>query len=150
MNNLTEQWKKGELPIGEYYLLYKDGTTDREYYDWANVYGCVTEKGFGTDPNDIEEVLAEVPSYDELSFIKNDLTAAYELLKCENDQLKKWCEEFNVLEVVKENTKLKELLKKCKEILWIEELASKDSVYTDELRILIKNINKVLQEQNNG
>ena len=45
-----------------------------------------------------------------------------------------------------ENTKLKKLLKDCKEILWIEELASKDSVYKDELRILIKNINQVLGE----
>lgn len=62
---LTEQWKKGELPVGEYYLLYTDGTTDREYYDWANFYEQVAEKGFSTDPNDIKEVLAPVPSYDE-------------------------------------------------------------------------------------
>lgn len=88
MTDLTEKWKKGELPVSEYYLLYKDGTTDREYYDWANVYGRVTEKGFSTDPNDIVKVLAEVPSYEE------------------------WKAKLE------ENTKLKELLKEAEKIIW--------------------------------
>lgn len=35
-------------------------------------------------------------------------------LEEENEQLKKWCEEFNALEVVKENEKLKELLQECR------------------------------------
>ncbi len=62
---LTKKWKSGELECGEYYLKYTDGTTDREYLDWANVYGVAQEKGFSTEPCDIEEVLAPVPTYDE-------------------------------------------------------------------------------------
>jgi hypothetical protein len=62
---LTEQWKKGELEVGEYYLRYKDGTIDREYYDYANVYDLMVEKGFSTESCDISEVLAPVPSYEE-------------------------------------------------------------------------------------
>lgn len=62
---LTEQWRNGTLECGEYYLKYTDGTTDREYLDWANVYGVVSEKGFSTEPCDIEEVLDPVPTYEE-------------------------------------------------------------------------------------
>lgn len=38
-------------------------------------------------------------------------------LEEENEQLKKWCEEFNALNVSKENQKLKELLKECRDEL---------------------------------
>lgn len=40
-------------------------------------------------------------------------------LEAENMQLRKWCEEFNALDVAKENQKLKELLKECREVLKI-------------------------------
>lgn len=52
------------------------------------------------------ESKSPVPSYDH--FV--ELT---EKVK-ENQQLRKWCEEFNALDVAKENQQLKELLYKCK------------------------------------
>ena len=39
-----------------------------------------------------------------------------EAVRKENEQLHKFLEEFNALDVVKENEKLKELLKECREL----------------------------------
>lgn len=49
-------------------------------------------------------------------------------------QLKKFCEEFNALNVSKENKRLKELLKECRNRL--------DTYYSD----LLKQIDEVLKE----
>ena len=57
----------------------------------------------------------------------------------ENAQLKKWCEEFNALEVAKENAQLKELLKECQNMI-----AFKHEVYEEDA--LIKEIDEVLGE----
>jgi hypothetical protein len=38
-------------------------------------------------------------------------------LEAENQQLRKWCEEFNALDVAKENKQLKDLLKECRKAL---------------------------------
>lgn len=92
-DNLTEQWKKGELPEGWYYVKDEDGQiiiaeyyaycidkeTNEAEYDWS----CCSEP---------EQVLAEVPSYD--------------LWKAVHEQWKV---------LLEENTKLKELLKECQD-----------------------------------
>lgn len=95
------------------------------------------------------EVLGEVPSYGELSSIKNDLTAANGLLKHEkekNDQLKKWCEEFNALDVAKENTKLKELLKEW--LLFEKEENPHDfTIMSERMEELAKQSKQVLGEE---
>ena len=59
MTNLTEQWKKGELESGWYYVnFYSVGAVMQEYLPEHN--------GFGYDEkNLIQEVLAPVPSYEE-------------------------------------------------------------------------------------
>ena len=49
---------------------------------------------------------AEVPSYELWKAVHEQ----WKVLLEENAQLKKWCEEFNALEVAKENTKLKSKL----------------------------------------
>lgn len=60
MTNLTEQWKQGKLPSGEYYVKDELGLTDTyKYY-----------KGLGFAGGVPQEVLAEVPSYDELNTLK--------------------------------------------------------------------------------
>lgn len=92
--DLTEQWKNGELPEGYYYV--RDGNNMiAEYLDgyFYNDGEPMTSFSGGVD-----EVLAEVPSYDEWK------------------QLHKFLEEFNALEVAEENAKLKELLKECREV----------------------------------
>lgn len=84
---LTEQWEKHELPEGMYYIKY--GGVDKIDYWFGNYW----EDGWN---DTVEEVLAPVPSY------------------VEWQQLHKFLEEFNALEVAKENKKLKELLKECR------------------------------------
>lgn len=91
-HELTEQWKKGELESGkEYWVRLTD--------EWKNSIEQVYFNGEDFelfDIDDIEEVLAPVPSYEEWK------------------QLIKFLEEFNALDVAKENQQLKELLHSLK------------------------------------
>lgn len=94
---LTEQWKKGELPSGEYYIIDDLGlhTTDKYY----------PSHGFGTELP--QSVLGRVPSYDEWEQLQNwaDFTNDYHELR----------EKLEIAEY--KNAQLKELLKECKEML---------------------------------
>lgn len=73
MTDLTEQWKKGELPSGMYYI--KD--TDGNIYPTENClnYDVFNDKaytGFYYAETGISEILAPVPSYDEYMIFIND------------------------------------------------------------------------------
>jgi hypothetical protein len=87
--SLTEQWKRGELSCGCYYVkLLKDGIQIDCYNGeiengWWNNYDC-----------NIQEVLSPVPSFDEWK-------SAYECLLMESEEV----------------LTLKELLKKCREVI---------------------------------
>ena len=89
MTDLTEQWKKGELPDGEYYVENNNGEIGRlgwsEFAGWYN----------------IKKVLAKVPSYEEWFKMKN-LGALTSLLQEKN------------IECLHRENKLKELLKEAK------------------------------------
>lgn len=91
MSNLTEQWEKGELPLGMYYVKTPFGV---EIHSDYSLYRYKLTRDV-----DSIEVLAPVPSYEEWK------------------QLHKFLEEFNALDVAKENKKIKELLKECEEVL---------------------------------
>lgn len=149
---LTEKWKKGELPEGDYYL---DIGSDTIIDYWVCNHWNWTEYD-----SRIKAVLCEVPTYDEYQQLLSDQLAKNEGVEInaelenrmnlerelckrvleENAQLKKWCEEFNALEVANENTKLKELLKECVPFV---ELCN----YTPENRLLLKSINELLGEE---
>lgn len=78
---LTEQWKNGELEGGHYYLLMKDGSTRI-----ANTVYVVAEKQFyweNTSIDFIQEVLAPVPSYDEIK----EMSQKIERLEFDNEAL---------------------------------------------------------------
>ena len=92
MNDLTEQWKKGELPAGRYWVKYRSGRID----DWDLLGGKTIE----TKP-EIVEVLAEVPDYVEW---RNMVNCA-----CEEHEANK--------RFIEENAQLKELLKRAKVVL---------------------------------
>lgn len=87
---LTEQWKKGELEQKYYYVQYKSLGKS-----WTEI----ELKGFLDDLINCRDVdgrvsiLAPVPSYDEYWY----------MISCLNDQT----------EILNENAKLKELLKEC-------------------------------------
>lgn len=85
MTNLTEQWKKGELPSDWYWVKMSfQGAIIPLYY--SEDYGFEYDDHF-FDFEEISEVLAPVPSYEEWKAI------------------------------LEENTKLKSLLKECVEVL---------------------------------
>ena len=63
MNNLTEKWKKGELPEGHYYIKTRSETNIDEYIQWYKDHGIPSEKSFAYF--NVQQVLAPVPSYDE-------------------------------------------------------------------------------------
>ena len=79
MTDLTEQWKKGELPAGRYWVKYRSGRID----DWDLLGGKTIE----TKP-EIVEVLAPVPSFKEWQKVLN-IDFNNEVLRLENQQLKK-------------------------------------------------------------
>jgi hypothetical protein len=75
--------------------------------------------------DDIEKVLAEVPSYEKWQ------------------QMKAFCEEFNALNVAKENQQLKKMLLKCREKL--DELDYGCEVWQGELTGFIEEIYEALK-----
>ena len=124
--SLTEQWKKGELESGWYYVKGADGLIGM-MSDYA-LYRVNLEH-----PDNEITLLAKMPSYEEYSRLEWYAGCGPDRiveLNKENRQLLKWCEEFNALDVAKENQQLKELLK--------EIIADADLSYCDsdiELRI---------------
>lgn len=95
MNNLTEQWKNGELEDGAYYYIkINNKTIPAKLSKYGNFY--LTEGACGRNAmRNVEEVLAEVPDYLEWRNYVNG-----------------YCEEHNYnLKLQEENAKLKELLK---------------------------------------
>ena len=99
MTDLTEQWKKGELPEGHYYIKTRIETNIDEYIQWYKDHGIPSGKSFSCF--DVQEVLAPVPAYDEWFKIKN-LASLTSLLQEKN------------IECLHRENKLKELLKECK------------------------------------
>jgi hypothetical protein len=61
MTDLTEKWKSGKLEDGDYYIK-TSGVIIQMYFD-----GLYFE---GADEEDIQEVLAPVPSYEELQQLR--------------------------------------------------------------------------------
>lgn len=105
-NNLTEQWKKGKLPAGCYYIedagiyrtVYKSERDDVLEYE-HNVYIPEMEDCI---------IVAPVPSYEEWQKTE---TQRIDLMTKLNDVNN----ENHALEI--ENAELKELLKECKDYL---------------------------------
>lgn len=92
ISNLTEQWKKGELKEGLYWIRYSIADIE----DVAIMEYIPPHNGFAYEEKEfIKEVLASVPSYDEWKASYNCM-AENEVLRLKNAQLE-------------------ELLKKCKE-----------------------------------
>ena len=82
MTNLTEQWKKGELPDGMYYMENTSGIIGRVGHSKA--FPCYN----------VKQILAPVPSYEEYNRLKeverkkSKLVNVNYKIKQENQQLK--------------------------------------------------------------
>ena len=96
---LTEQWKKGELPNGYYWIRLSWGGMVIMAYHTA-FDGLFELDDHYYDSDEISEVLASVPSYDEWQ-------ASYNCM-LENEVLRL------------KNAQLKELLEECRHIIGIE------------------------------
>lgn len=94
---LTEQWKKGELPSGWYWVELKEGTFADGKKSIVLDYFSELTNSFERHPYLVEQVLAEVPDYVEW---RNMVNCA-----CEEHEANK--------HLIEENAQLKELLKEC-------------------------------------
>ena len=134
---LTEKWKKGELESGWYYVKCADGLIGM-MSDYA-LYRVNLEH-----PDNKITLLAKMPSYEEwqeLSKQRNQLIRdvkdlAY--IQEENQQLRKWCEEFNALDVAKENQRLKELLRECYKMLAQYHVENSEPSLDENIELLTK------------
>lgn len=134
---LTKEWKAGELEDGLYYILLENEKTpiseletwyrtnieeSKEYYE--------TEQAFyGYSDNMISEVLAPVPTYDEY--------------KAMQEQLNKegtWYTEISYKKIKKENNNLHGLLKECKQHLYFQKKIN------NEIITLLVRINAAIGE----
>ena len=103
---LTEQWKKGELPAGWYYIKIAD-IVFIDFFEgkvWKN-----------KKDEYIDEVLAPVPSYDEWKASENYIDYLKQCISVYESKDKQATEtSIAYNELLEENTKLKELLKECR------------------------------------
>lgn len=126
MTNLTEQYRNGELPKGLYYVKAMNYYTGEQYQDIDMFDGNCWKRFAG-----VTEVFAKVPSYEQWEKFRNALA---------DNQI----ENSNLLI---ENTKLKSLLKECRDE--IEYLRKHYKGNIDHLKNntrLDKEINQVLGE----
>lgn len=82
MTDLTEKWKKGELPSGYYYVKNEFGNIFPS--DYSEDYDCISDrviKDFFTEVSEIKEVLERVPSYEEWQAKLEENTQLKEELK---------------------------------------------------------------------
>lgn len=119
MTDLTEQWKKGELPSGWYYVKGSDGLFGM-MSDYA-LYRVNLEH-----PDNTISLLAPVPSYEEWQELHKRLKDTQNL----------------ELEVRRENKQLKELLSKC-----LDELAEFNNSYYPETQELFSQITNAIGEK---
>ena len=107
---LTEQWKKGELPNGWYYIKISD-IVFIDFFEgkvWKN-----------KKDEYIDEVLAPVPSYDEWQASENYIDYLKQCISVYESKDKQATEtSIAYNELLEENTKLKELLRECKEFFY--------------------------------
>ena len=143
MTDLTEQWKKGELKLGEHYYY----TTI--FSPTVHIQNFTRDVTSSQDFKEtVAEVLAPVPSYNEyISLVnwKEDLT---ELCTIKERIIEKyenidtwWKAEYT--ELKEENTKLKELLKRARGLMNY----TKDWACSDATEEMITKINQVLGEE---
>lgn len=115
-----------------------------DYEQNADVSKTLTDKWKkGELPEDFYYVISD-SEFIKICYVKQNSTDYIKLICSKVPSYKQWQAKLE------ENTKLKELLKDCREILYEEEMVSGNPRYIDELRILIKRLNQVLGDKING
>lgn len=113
MTDLTDKWKKGELPSGYYYVKNEFGNIfPTEYSEDYDYISDRVIKDFFTEVSEIKEVLEPVPSYKEYTSLvnwKEDLTnlcTAKERIIEKYENIDTWWK-AEYTELKEENNKLK-------------------------------------------
>lgn len=125
MTDLTEKWRKGELPEGYYYV--KDG--ENMIAEYLDGYFYNNGEPMTSFSGGVDSVLAEVPSYEEWQ-AKLEENAQLKVIKEKTynyDYLSECYSKF-----IKENAQLKELLKECRRQFEEVELCRYDVTDTDQ------------------
>lgn len=138
MNDLTEQWKKGKLPSGLYWVDYYsvDGAVMLEYIPQHN--------GFGYEEKElVQAVLAPVPSYEEWQANEKYNKHLEEVIKI-YERKDKQATETSIAynELLEENEKLKMLLKRARDLIRQIDWCESFYAYNDGLD---EEINEVLR-----
>lgn len=97
---LTEQWKKGELREGHYYIKTRSETNIDEYIQWYKDHGIPSEKSFAYF--NVQQVLAPVPSYEEWQAKLEENAQLKELLKEVKDYLPEFETPMDILAKIEE------------------------------------------------
>lgn len=123
MTNLTDKWKKGELPNGWYWV---EGSRAEGIYAYTAEYLNNMYR-----PRNNERIIEEVPSYEKWIMTKNLSERAHlEMYKARGEKVR----------LEKENTKLKELLKRVdKHFKWVDDddpFYVKDELWADIKKVL--------------
>ncbi|MGN0913012.1 MAG: hypothetical protein ACI4OE_06940 [Alphaproteobacteria bacterium] len=138
MTDLTDKLKAGELEPAYYYVRIQDGSIMNIFFDENHI---VDINGW--------EVLGAVPSYEEWQAKENHedfLQQRISVLEDRNHDLHAWCDEFNVLEVSKENQRLKQLLRECQSYIVNTPVLEQGSEQkTKEIHGLLTNIEEALK-----
>jgi hypothetical protein len=123
MSDLTEQWKKGKLPEGFYWVKVKEEIANYPIladcvrrYEYYDVYTYFPEY-----EDSITSVLAPVPSYEEWQALNGNMDSVMQTNQA----------------LCKKLSELKEVLKECQNMI-----AFKHEVYEEDA--LIKKIDEVL------
>ena len=140
---LTEQWKQGELPYGRYYveLAYNGNSIIMAEYWWDKT---LTLDDHQYSREEVKRILAPVPSYEEWQASEKynkHLEEKIKIYERKDKQATETSIAYN--ELLEENTKLKELLRECRPAL-VRFVSYDDS--EENARIFLMNkINEVLK-----
>ena len=148
MTDLTEQWKKGELPSGYYYVKNEFGNIFPS--DYSEDYNCIADiviKDFFTEVSEIKEVLGRVPSYEEYQKLLSDQLAKNEGVEINAELENRMNLERELCKrVLEENDKLKDLLKDARNVLKMVDTYSGDYDSINGF-LIVERINQVLGEE---
>ena len=121
---LTEEWKKGKLPEGIYYIEFIGGNSTIAYiyrvHTYKNKTVCKVKafNGFITK-NQMKSVLAEVPTYEEHQATENYVDYLKQCISVYEDKEKQYTKDsVAYMELADENAKLKILLGQCYHLLY--------------------------------
>ena len=143
---LTEQWKKGELPNGYYWIRLSWGGMVIMAYHTA-FDGLFELDDHYYDSDEISEVLAPVPSYEEWQASEKYNKHLEEVIKTYERKEKQHTDDaiaYN--ELAKENEELKEILERHKKATAKAQIRSCDfEIINAQLKELLKECKEVIK-----